>query len=322
MQSHHSDLPNGFMPFSATWHPVIGNRINGGATVDKGKLTQLNEAIEKQQPSPSTSSLGLQFKQDENRISSSELNVGISSNKDVGTIFLNASSLFDNGRADLGFKSLYDTIPQPPLSYPLGNHLTTTKSSVSPSSSGPMEPEKAPSFKQGQRSRLSFSKPSKSGVTIRSQPNKGMVSDNRIARPPADGRGRNQLLPRYWPKMTDQELLQISGEYPFLYMSNILSYMHIYLFCVQFLRFICTCRVIVTAVSTVTEALTFLVCCALYRLEHTFFRNILSSTISFLLGSHKATSTQLNQNTRVGTFEQISYKRVNIGYFCANIQMS
>jgi hypothetical protein len=37
----------------------------------------------------------------------------------------------------------------------------------------------------------------------------------RVARPPAEGRGRNQLLPRYWPRITDQELQQISGEYPF-----------------------------------------------------------------------------------------------------------
>jgi hypothetical protein len=38
----------------------------------------------------------------------------------------------------------------------------------------------------------------------------------RIPRPPGQGRGRNQLLPRYWPRITDQELQQISsGEYPF-----------------------------------------------------------------------------------------------------------
>lgn len=29
-----------------------------------------------------------------------------------------------------------------------------------------------------------------------------------------DARSRNQLLPRYWPRITDQELQQISGEYP------------------------------------------------------------------------------------------------------------
>ncbi|KAK2632500.1 hypothetical protein EUGRSUZ_L01474 [Eucalyptus grandis] len=31
----------------------------------------------------------------------------------------------------------------------------------------------------------------------------------------SQARGRNQLLPRYWPRITDQELQQISGEYPF-----------------------------------------------------------------------------------------------------------
>lgn len=30
-----------------------------------------------------------------------------------------------------------------------------------------------------------------------------------------DARGRNNVLPRYWPQITDQELQQISGEYPF-----------------------------------------------------------------------------------------------------------
>uniref|UniRef100_A0A804NS25 Uncharacterized protein n=1 Tax=Zea mays TaxID=4577 RepID=A0A804NS25_MAIZE len=34
----------------------------------------------------------------------------------------------------------------------------------------------------------------------------------RVARPPAEGRGRNQLLPWYWPRITDQELQQISGD--------------------------------------------------------------------------------------------------------------
>ncbi|KAH6555173.1 hypothetical protein KP509_1Z276200 [Ceratopteris richardii] len=38
----------------------------------------------------------------------------------------------------------------------------------------------------------------------------------RIARPPSEGRGKNQLLPRYWPRVTDQELqLLTAKEYPF-----------------------------------------------------------------------------------------------------------
>ncbi|KAF3331842.1 B3 domain-containing protein [Carex littledalei] len=40
----------------------------------------------------------------------------------------------------------------------------------------------------------------------------GSLPHMRVARPPADGRGRNQLLPRYWPRITDQELQQISGD--------------------------------------------------------------------------------------------------------------
>ncbi|KAK4753246.1 hypothetical protein SAY87_022044 [Trapa incisa] len=34
----------------------------------------------------------------------------------------------------------------------------------------------------------------------------------RNGRPRGDARGKNQLLPRYWPRITDQELQQISGE--------------------------------------------------------------------------------------------------------------
>lgn len=205
MQNYHSDSPNGFLPFSGPWHPSsISNRVNGGASVDKGNLTQLNEAIEKHQSSPLTPSIGLQIKQDENRFSSS---------KDSGKIFSSTSSLF--ATPDNGLKALYEAIPQPSINYSLGNALATTKPPVLPSPNGTVdgrESEKVPSFKQGQRSRLTFTKPAKSGATIRSPANKGTVSDNRVARPPAEGKGRSQLLPRYWPKMTDQELLQISGD--------------------------------------------------------------------------------------------------------------
>lgn len=47
----------------------------------------------------------------------------------------------------------------------------------------------------------------------------------RVARPPIEGRGRHQLLPRYWPRITDQELQQITGEYPFtLFLLLVLSF--------------------------------------------------------------------------------------------------
>eukprot|EP00250_Pteridium_aquilinum_P000944 c11126_g1_i1 orf=127-2415(+) len=34
----------------------------------------------------------------------------------------------------------------------------------------------------------------------------------RIVRPPGEGRGKNQMLPRYWPRMTDQELRQLTTQ--------------------------------------------------------------------------------------------------------------
>lgn len=228
MQNYPTDIPNGFIPFSGTWNPVIGTRLNNGRNTDKGPLTHLTESIDKhQQPSPSTPTVSHQIKQDENRLSSSK--------EIVRTIFPNSPSLFstpDNVRTDVGLKTLYESMPQPSLSYSIGNNaLTTSKPSLPPNPSGIVngrEPEKVPSFKQGQRSRLTFPKPSKSGVNIRLQSNKGAVSENRVARPPVEGRGRNQLLPRYWPKITDQELLEISGEYPWLFSFIILRFFFVH----------------------------------------------------------------------------------------------
>ncbi|KAI4307785.1 hypothetical protein L6164_030931 [Bauhinia variegata] len=70
----------------------------------------------------------------------------------------------------------------------------------------------SPLANQGQRSRPLLPKPLKGGLTKNIETNKGLISQSRIARPPAEGRGKNQLLPRYWPRITDQELQQLSGD--------------------------------------------------------------------------------------------------------------
>ncbi|KAK2965831.1 LOW QUALITY PROTEIN: hypothetical protein RJ640_001803, partial [Escallonia rubra] len=44
----------------------------------------------------------------------------------------------------------------------------------------------------------------------------GTLSSVRNGRPRAESRGRNHLLPRYWPRITDQELQQLSEEYPLM----------------------------------------------------------------------------------------------------------
>ncbi|KAF8026457.1 hypothetical protein BT93_F3054 [Corymbia citriodora subsp. variegata] len=65
---------------------------------------------------------------------------------------------------------------------------------------------------QGPKSRHILHKPPKPALASGFEANAGVVSQIRVARPPAEGRGRNQLLPRYWPRITDQELQQISGD--------------------------------------------------------------------------------------------------------------
>ncbi|XP_048490105.1 B3 domain-containing protein Os07g0679700 isoform X2 [Beta vulgaris subsp. vulgaris] len=67
-------------------------------------------------------------------------------------------------------------------------------------------------FQSGQRPRQILPKPPKNNLAKVSDTNKGSFSPMRVARPPAEGRLRNQLLPRYWPRITDQELQKLSGD--------------------------------------------------------------------------------------------------------------
>ncbi|XP_062190579.1 B3 domain-containing protein Os07g0679700-like isoform X2 [Phragmites australis] len=67
-------------------------------------------------------------------------------------------------------------------------------------------------FQHAQRARHFLSRPPRVGEGAAFDPTKDIFPHLRVARPPAEGRGRNQLLPRYWPRITDQELQQISGD--------------------------------------------------------------------------------------------------------------
>ena len=69
-------------------------------------------------------------------------------------------------------------------------------------------------FQHAQRARHFLTRPPRVGEGAVFDPTRDIFPHLRVARPPAEGRGRNQLLPRYWPRITDQELQQISGEYP------------------------------------------------------------------------------------------------------------
>lgn len=76
------------------------------------------------------------------------------------------------------------------------------------------ENSRSPLFQSGQRPRQILPKPPKTNTAKVSDASKSSFSPMRVARPPAEGRLRNQLLPRYWPRITDQELQKLSGEYP------------------------------------------------------------------------------------------------------------
>lgn len=152
---------------------------------------------------------------------------------EVGTSFFNMTKLpvkcqpsvgsityskLDTSRPHLELKDMQESLSQPSLNITLGVPLGTPNFVVPFSGSAAEEDEKSIlPFQPGQRSRPIFPKPLKTGTTVSSETRKGMTPLVRIARPPAEGRGKNQLLPRYWPRITDQELEQLSGEYPFYF---------------------------------------------------------------------------------------------------------
>ncbi|KAL9239000.1 hypothetical protein vseg_013359 [Gypsophila vaccaria] len=67
-------------------------------------------------------------------------------------------------------------------------------------------------FNQGFASPHLVPTPPKLAFPPAAEANMSTMPQLRLARPPGEGRGRHQLLPRYWPRITDQELLQISGD--------------------------------------------------------------------------------------------------------------
>ncbi|OMO94399.1 hypothetical protein COLO4_16356 [Corchorus olitorius] len=106
--------------------------------------------------------------------------------------------------------NVYEPLPQPNLSISLGGTLANQNAF-----SGSVVDEKGKMssvLQQASKSRHLLPKPPKSVLATGLEVNAGMAPQIRVARPPAEGRGRNQLLPRYWPRITDQELQQISGE--------------------------------------------------------------------------------------------------------------
>ncbi|KAM7258765.1 hypothetical protein ACFE04_014506 [Oxalis oulophora] len=110
----------------------------------------------------------------------------------------------------------HESLAHTSLSMSLGGLPTGPSNFVAPFSAavddGREKNKAAPVFQQGQRSRPLLPKPSKFNNGGSSEANNGVAPQPRIGRQPVDGRGKSQLLPRYWPKITDQELEKISGD--------------------------------------------------------------------------------------------------------------
>ncbi|KAJ8753841.1 hypothetical protein K2173_000095 [Erythroxylum novogranatense] len=118
----------------------------------------------------------------------------------------------ETGKSIIAAKDLHDPLAQTNLSITLGTSLGNPNFFPGTAMDERMQSKASSSLTQGLRSRHLLPKPPKSSPPTALGANAGMVSQIRVARPPVEGRGRNQLLPRYWPRITDQELRQISGD--------------------------------------------------------------------------------------------------------------
>ncbi|KAL5580525.1 hypothetical protein UlMin_012967 [Ulmus minor] len=188
------------------------------ANVDEGRLLQLCKIMEANEPVPP-------------RIQGAEINESLRQSRqdeinhqmgEVGREFASATpssigsltfSKTDVNRTVL--EDRHDSFAQPSLNMTLGTPLGTSNF-VLPFSGGAADGSghsKTPSLPfDPHRARPIFPKPVKHGLPVVSETNSAVTTHMRLARPPGEGRGKNQLLPRYWPRITDQELEKLSGD--------------------------------------------------------------------------------------------------------------
>ncbi|XP_038707113.1 B3 domain-containing protein Os07g0679700-like isoform X2 [Tripterygium wilfordii] len=225
MQTQNDEAPKGFgsLPLNGAkdLRPNLAENEAVGDNVDGGRLTQFCRITEANEPNflhqihraDTNTSLG-QLQRENFVHSKSEVGTGFSN----ATQVLVESSKFskpDSRRPLLENVKTDGSLAQASLSMTLAAPSAASSSGLPFRGVllGEKEQIRAPSlFQQGQRSRPILPKPLKNVLAMSSDNNKGVVPELRIARPPGEGRGKTQLLPRYWPRITDQELQQISGD--------------------------------------------------------------------------------------------------------------
>lgn len=121
-------------------------------------------------------------------------------------------------KANMRTNAMYESMPHTTLSIAIGSSLGNSNPYNGVMVDRREHNDTLTPFLHGTRSRHVLPKNPRSAFATGLEVSTGTASQIRVARPPAEVRGKNQLLPRYWPRITDQELQQISGEYPlFLY---------------------------------------------------------------------------------------------------------
>lgn len=144
-------------------------------------------------------------------VASRKLEEGLASSSDIGYKLLSNSN-----QSPIGPSKNHEMFQESKSL--LNKSLVETNLSISLSASSMAEERQLntaiSSFQQGCRPRHLLPRiPTILGAGL--ETNSSSLSQLRVARPPVEGRVKNQLLPRYWPRITDQELQQISGEYPY-----------------------------------------------------------------------------------------------------------
>lgn len=115
------------------------------------------------------------------------------------------SKVLEKPAMTLGFSTPKDAVE-------VCNNLSTATIGLGISSGSPEQSITPSAYYQYQRQSKIPPKVSYASPSTGSESSKDMHPQIRISRPPGEGRGRNQLLPRYWPRSTDQELQLISRD--------------------------------------------------------------------------------------------------------------
>ncbi|GAA0151900.1 hypothetical protein LIER_10517 [Lithospermum erythrorhizon] len=182
--------------------------VGDGTTNDLGKvLTQLAQVLEEKDIKNATPK---QLKQEPTMVQVGEVNPSVPSIiKEVGS---SSYTRPDQNKPQDGVKNMHEFPAQPTLKFSLSTPLGNSNIKSFPNGSEGPEHNRGSPSQQGKKTLPVLHKPLKPTNNGSSEAMKAPSPPQaRVARPPADGRGRHQLLPRYWPRITDQELQQISG---------------------------------------------------------------------------------------------------------------